>query len=459
MHAVGLEDERAPLARGDDDGAVEPLLELLGGGERIVGDARELAASPSLGTSTSIRPSNALRSRDGRRRVQHDGDAGGLGAAGGGDRGLDGQLELEQQHLRCGDRGRRRARRRPARRWRWPGMITMEFSPESSTSGLPMPVPSAGRHHAGGVDAVASEGGEEPAAVLVVADPADHGGGGPGPGRGERLVAALAAEELVEPVAHQGLAGLRAAGGPDDQVHHEAPQDHDATDGAVDAAAAPRLARGRRALETGAEAPGVVLVEVGRAEAARHHEGDGERVAHHHGDGGGRGRHEVERVGLGRDADVDRGGGDLAQRGGPPQPVIATTSTPRAPTTSANRTTSAVLPDFEIASRRSSAPTMPLSPCRASAAWTNSAGVPVLARVAASFAPTRPDLPSPVTTTRPRTASRRSSAGRAPSKRAAADLDLAHDLVERDLPCREGLGADRSPGLRGRRPRRSPGSR
>jgi hypothetical protein len=44
---------------------------------------------------------------------------------------------------------------------------------------------------------------------------------------------------------------------------------------------------------------------------------------------------------------------------------------------------------------------MPRSPWLASAAWTKKAGVPVEAKVAAILRPIWPDLPSPVTISRP----------------------------------------------------------
>ena len=53
---------------------------------------------------------------------------------------------------------------------------------------------------------------------------------------------------------------------------------------------------------------------------------------------------------------------------------------------------------------------MPRSPWLASAAWTNCAGVPVEARVAAILRATWPLLPMPVTISRPRAAAHRSSA-------------------------------------------------
>ena len=62
---------------------------------------------------------------------------------------------------------------------------------------------------------------------------------------------------------------------------------------------------------------------------------------------------------------------------------------------------SAVSPDHESASTTSLLCSMPRSPWLASAGWTNIAGWPVEASVAAIFRPTWPDLPMPVTMTRP----------------------------------------------------------
>ena len=53
---------------------------------------------------------------------------------------------------------------------------------------------------------------------------------------------------------------------------------------------------------------------------------------------------------------------------------------------------------------------MPRSPWLASPGWTKKAGVPVEASVAAILRPTWPDLPMPVTMTRPRAAAIRSTA-------------------------------------------------
>ena len=78
----------------------------------------------------------------------------------------------------------------------------------------------------------------------------------------------------------------------------------------------------------------------------------------------------------------------------------------------ANATTSAVSPEFDNASTTSRSVTIPASPCNASAACTKYETVPVLANVAANFAPTKPDLPSPVTTSVPPRVSTRSAAAR-----------------------------------------------
>ena len=59
-------------------------------------------------------------------------------------------------------------------------------------------------------------------------------------------------------------------------------------------------------------------------------------------------------------------------------------------------------PEFESASTTSSRVIMPRSPWLASAACRKNAGVPVLARVEAILRAMCPDLPTPLTTTRPR---------------------------------------------------------
>ena len=99
-------------------------------------------------------------------------------------------------------------------------MITIEFSPPSSTRGAPTPVPSSGSiDDAGGVDALGVEAVEEARAEVVGAEPADHRGGGARPGGGDGLVAALAAEEdarswLPTSVSPGAGAGARARRGP-----------------------------------------------------------------------------------------------------------------------------------------------------------------------------------------------------------------------------------------------------
>ena len=72
-------------------------------------------------------------------------------------------------------------------------------------------------------------------------------------------------------------------------------------------------------------------------------------------------------------------------------------------------------PLLEIAITRSTAWIMPRSPWLASAGWTNIAGVPVEASVAAILRPTWPLLPMPMTTTRPRTSRIRRTASTKPA--------------------------------------------
>ena len=64
--------------------------------------------------------------------------------------------------------------------------------------------------------------------------------------------------------------------------------------------------------------------------------------------------------------------------------------------------TSAVSPELEMASSTSSRVIMPMSPWLASAACMKKEGVPVEASVAAIFPAMCPDLPMPLTMTRPR---------------------------------------------------------
>ncbi len=78
---------------------------------------------------------------------------------------------------------------------------------------------------------------------------------------------------------------------------------------------------------------------------------------------------------------------------------------------------SAVSPELDSASTASSAVIIPRSPWLASPGWTNWAGVPVEAKVAAILRATWPLLPIPVTMTRPRIAASSSTpAAKRPSR-------------------------------------------
>ena len=188
-------------------------------------------------------------------------------------------------------------------RWLARGMITIEFSPPSSTSGRADAGPLVGvDRDAGRVDALGGQAIEEARAEVVGAEPADHRGGRAGPGGGDGLVAALAAEEHVEAAADERLARLRAAGRAHDEIHHEAAHDGDA--GAAHAGPSSRAPE---------RAAGVVLVEVVRSEALGDHQPDGEGIADDRGDRGRRGGRQVVRIGLALDPDVDDRVGQLAQ--------------------------------------------------------------------------------------------------------------------------------------------------
>ena len=81
--------------------------------------------------------------------------------------------------------------------------------------------------------------------------------------------------------------------------------------------------------------------------------------------------------------------------------VIATRHAPSRRIAGIRRRTSSVSPLWESASTTSSVRMRPRSPWTASAGWSENARVPVEASVAASFWPTSPDLPIPVTMTLP----------------------------------------------------------
>jgi hypothetical protein len=87
-----------------------------------------------------------------------------------------------------------------------------------------------------------------------------------------------------------------------------------------------------------------------------------------------------------------------------------------------------VSPDQESATTTSSAVIMPRSPWLASLGWTKKAGVPVEARVAAIFVPICPDLPIPVTITRPLAARMRWTVSQKASPR---PFDSAEDRASR----------------------------
>ena len=119
-------------------------------------------------------------------------------------------------------------------------------------------------------------------------------------------------------------------------------------------------------------------------------------------------------------------------------PVIAISLAPRRFASGTMVTSSVLSPEFDRAIITSSAVIMPRSPWLASAGCTKKAGVPVLASVAAILWPTWPDFPMPLTTTRPRHASRIASASaklesRRDDKRGhCARFDVQHALAERD---------------------------
>ncbi len=101
------------------------------------------------------------------------------------------------------------------------------------------------------------------------------------------------------------------------------------------------------------------------------------------------------------------------------RPVSTINGTPSRLTCGISNRISAVSPELDSASSRSGRVIIPKSPCPASAGCRKKAGVPVLASVAAIFPAMWPDLPMPLTMTRP---SQASSARQAAAKCASRRL-------------------------------------
>src|SRR5688572_27240993 len=139
-------------------------------------------------------------------------------------------------------------------------------------------------------------------------------------------------------------------------------------------------------------------------------------------------------------------------------PVRATSGAPMRFSVSSTRVSSSVSPLYDIAMTTSSAWMTPRSPCTASAGWRKNAGVPVLASVAAILRQMTPDLPMPVTMTRPlqlwisitaraNLSSMRCSSARIAAAsvwrtlRASVKSGMSGDLIKSDQPAQEHLEA------------------
>ena len=85
----------------------------------------------------------------------------------------------------------------------------------------------------------------------------------------------------------------------------------------------------------------------------------------------------------------------------PGRPVMVMSGAFRRSRLGMRMVSSRVSPLLDRARTTSAPDTMPRSPCMASTGWRNRAGVPVELKVATIFRATMPDLPTPVTMTRP----------------------------------------------------------
>src|SRR5690606_4041227 len=250
--------------------------------------------------------------------------------------------------------------------------------------------------HVVGRDALGVQERAELLAKGVVAQPADDADLGAGPARGDGLVEALAADEGLEAAADHGLAGARSHRGGDDEVVHEGRQHAHPRRGVGGRGAGGRGAHRAAPSWAPSEPPGcrwaksagvkplsvisaaasaspiasvTVAEEVGASPS-----GSASRST------------RMSRWTSHSSASVEEGSRVIAIRG-----------TPHACSIRAKWLTSAVSPELEMRIATSAGVAVPESPCSASVACTNCAGVPVEASVAATLAPMCPDFPRPET--------------------------------------------------------------
>ncbi len=146
---------------------------------------------------------------------------------------------------------------------------------------------------------------------------------------------------------------------------------------------------------------GMDLTEIRGGEATAGEQRHGQGVAERHlhgGAGGGREAHRAGFVGTGSSSTASAARAKALSA----RAVMATSLMPNRRLWATRSASSGVSPELDTTSMASPGTIMPRSPWEASAGWTNRAGVPVEARVAAILRATWPDLPMPETTMRPR---------------------------------------------------------
>src|SRR5438067_1228950 len=132
-------------------------------------------------------------------------------------------------------------------------------------------------------------------------------------------------------------------------------------------------------------------------------------------------------------------------------PVIAMSRAPSRRIVSSSRRISSVSPLYESAITTSSIWMTPRSPCVASAGCRKNAGVPVLVSVAAILRQMIPDLPMPVTMTRPRQLRSRSTAASNLASTRPTSARIAAASVSSTFRASARSAIDRHPGLPGDR--------
>ena len=222
-------DQGPALPEGDDD-TMGPVAEedrclalVVPGGEWDEGGGLHLIGNQDIGEGEQ-----PGRMRGDGRRIENDGAAGIAGDAHGELGRLHPDFELDKEEVGrldggCGPADIAGVQREVGARDGQDGVVPIVEDYRDCDAGAGHRV----NAHMAYFDAFGAEVGDNGPAELVLTDAADHGDVGAEAGRGGRLVAALAPDKGLKATGDEGLAERGQTRGPDDQVHHERPNNGD----------------------------------------------------------------------------------------------------------------------------------------------------------------------------------------------------------------------------------------